>query len=465
MKSILKIFFISIICCIATIVTYDFFKKSSYDKNNKNTLENRKVIPNYVSFNSDSRSNSDSEKTDFTIAAEKTINSVVHIKNTSNYREDSDSWLYRLYGQSTPKRIGNGSGVIVSPDGYIITNDHVIKDASEIEITTNDNKTYIANLVGTDPYTDIAILKINSNKSLNYIPFGDSESLKIGEWVLALGNPFNLNSTVTAGIVSAKSRDLNQMDRKNQSFIQTDAAVNQGNSGGALINTKGELIGINTAISSITGGFVGYSFAVPSNLARKVFEDILEFGNVQKGLLGVSGNALNQNLAKKLNINETEGFYVNNVEPNLGAEKAGIKTKDIITKIDFVKINKFSDMSGYLSTKRPGDVINVEYIRDKKKFNTKVVLKKITRTIFLGMELRNTEKSDISIINNNTAVKVTNVENSRLNRMGIDKGYYILKINEIEIKDISQIERIDVESLNSILFMSPNGEKERIIFE
>ena len=179
----------------------------------------------------------------------------------------------------------------------------------------------------------------------------------------------------------------------------------------------------------------------------------------------MSGNALNQNLAKKLNINETEGFYVNNVEPNLGAEKAGIKTNDIITKIDFVKINKFSDMSGYLSTKRPGDVINVEYIRDKKKFNTKVVLKKITRTIFLGMELRNTEKSDISIIKNNTAVKVTNVENSRLNRMGIDNGYYILKINEIEIKDISQIERIDVESLNSILFMSPNGEKERIIFE
>ena len=268
MKSILKIFLISIICCVATIVTYDFFKKSSYDNNNKNSFENRKLIPNYVSFNSDSRSNSDSEKTDFTIAAEKTINSVVHIKNTSNYREDSDSWLYRLYGQSTPKRIGNGSGVIVSPDGYIITNDHVIKDASEIEITTNDNKTYIANLVGTDPYTDIAILKINSNKSLNYIPFGDSESLKIGEWVLALGNPFNLNSTVTAGIVSAKSRDLNQMDRKNQSFIQTDAAVNQGNSGGALINTKGELIGINTAISSITGGFVGYSFAVPSNLAR-----------------------------------------------------------------------------------------------------------------------------------------------------------------------------------------------------
>ncbi len=463
MKSYLKIFFISLLSCFLTLSFYNSYNKNKFDDKNIDLKSFERITPNYVSFNSDI--NSSAEKTDFTIAAEKTINAVVHIKNTSNVSDKSDNWLYRLYGESIPKRIGNGSGVIVSPDGFIITNDHVIKDASEIEVTTNDNKTYIANLVGTDPYTDIAVLKIESRKSLSYIPFGDSESIKIGEWVLAVGNPFNLNSTVTAGIVSAKSRDLNQLDRKNQSFIQTDAAVNQGNSGGALINTKGELIGINTAISSITGGFVGYSFAVPSNLARKVFEDILEFGNVQKGLLGVSGNALNQDLAKKLNINETEGFYVNNVEPNLGAEKAGIKKNDIITKIDLIKINKFSDMSGYLSTKRPGDVIKVEYIRNKKIFKTNVVLKKITRTIFLGMEIKNIEKKDTSILNKNSGVKVTNVENSRLYRMGIEEGYYILKINEVEIQDISQIERIDMESLSSILFMSPDGEKERIIFE
>ena len=463
MKSNLKIFFISLLSCFLTLAVYNNYYKNKFDDKNIDLKPFERITPNYVSFNSDI--NTTAEKTDFTIAAEKTINAVVHIKNTSNVTDKSDSWLYRLYGESIPKRIGNGSGVIVSPDGFIITNDHVIKDASEIEVTTNDNKTYIANLVGTDPYTDIAVLKIESSKSLSYIPFGDSESIQIGEWVLAVGNPFNLNSTVTAGIVSAKSRDLNQLDRKNQSFIQTDAAVNQGNSGGALINTKGELIGINTAISSITGGFVGYSFAVPSNLARKVFEDILEFGNVQKGLLGVSGNALNQDLAKKLNINETEGFYVNNVEPNLGAEKAGIKKNDIITKIDLIKINKFSDMSGYLSTKRPGDIIKVEYIRNKKIFKTNVVLKKITRTIFLGMEIKNIEKKDTSILNKNSGVKVTNVENSRLNRMGIEEGYYILEINEVEIEDISQIERIDMESLSSILFMSPDGEKERIIFE
>ena len=331
MKSYLKIFSISILSCFISIITYDTYNNMEYREKNDKLTRFEKAIPNYVSFNSNLSSSN--EKTDFTLAAKKTINAVVHIKNTSNYKDNSDNWLYRLYGESTPKRIGNGSGVIVSPDGYIITNDHVIKDASDIEVTTNDNKTYLANLVGTDPYTDIAVLKIESSKSLSYIPFGNSESIQIGEWVLAVGNPFNLNSTVTAGIVSAKSRDLNQLDRKNQSFIQTDAAVNQGNSGGALINTMGELIGINTAISSITGGFVGYSFAVPSNLARKVFEDLLEFGSVQKGLLGVSGNALNQSLAKKLNINETEGFFVNNVEPNLGAEKAGIKKNDIITRI------------------------------------------------------------------------------------------------------------------------------------
>ena len=207
MKSYLKIFFISLLSCFLTLSFYNSYNKNKFDDKNIDLKSFERITPNYVSFNSDI--NSSAEKTDFTIAAEKTINAVVHIKNTSNVSDKSDNWLYRLYGESIPKRIGNGSGVIVSPDGFIITNDHVIKDASEIEVTTNDNKTYIANLVGTDPYTDIAVLKIESRKSLSYIPFGDSESIKIGEWVLAVGNPFNLNSTVTAGIVSAKSRDLN----------------------------------------------------------------------------------------------------------------------------------------------------------------------------------------------------------------------------------------------------------------
>jgi len=448
-----------IIGCLSSVFTLIL-----YDKLNSEPLPSinnyQSTIPtNYVNYNSAV------EETDFTLAANKTINAVVHIKNTSNYRENSKSWLYNLYGESAPKKIGNGSGVIISPDGFIITNEHVIEGASEIEVTTNNNKAYKAIIIGSDPYTDIAVLKIKPKTVLSYIPFGDSELIKIGEWVLAVGNPFNLNSTVTAGIVSAKSRDLNKLDRKNQSFIQTDAAVNQGNSGGALINTKGELIGINTAISSITGGFVGYSFAVPSNLARKVFEDILEYGSVQKGLLGVTGNALDQNLAKRLKINETEGFYVNEVEPKLGAEKAGIIKNDIIIQIDKVKINKFSDMSGYLSTKRPGDKVSVKYIRDGKTITTDIVLKKITRTIFLGMELKNISEDNKKIIGNNLGVKITNLQNSKLYRLGINNNYFLLKINDTEINDISEIDRIDVESIRSILFMSPSGEKERIIFE
>ena len=405
------------------------------------------------------------EETDFTTAANKTINAVVHIKNTSNYIEDSKNWLYNFYGESAPKKIGSGSGVIISPDGYIITNEHVIEGASEIEVTINNNKAFKAILVGSDPYTDIAVLKIKSKSPLSYIPFGDSELIKIGEWVLAVGNPFNLNSTVTAGIVSAKSRDLNKLDRKNQSFIQTDAAVNQGNSGGALINTRGELIGINTAITSMTGGFVGYSFAVPSNLARKVFEDLLEYGNVQKGLLGVTGNALNQKLAERLKTDQTEGFYVNSVEPNLGAEEAGIIKNDIIIEIDNVKINKFSDMSGYLSTKRPGNSVRVKYIRDGKTFTINIILKKITRIIFLGMELKNISENDKKIIKDNVGVKITNIQNSRLYSFGIDNDYFLLEINDIEINDISEIDRINIESIKSILFMSASGEKERIIFE
>ena len=243
--------------------------------------------------------------TDFTIAAEKTVNGVVHVKNTSIQKNDIPWWYRNFYGDDEDemnKRIGTGSGVIISPDGLIITNYHVIEDATEIEITSNKNKTYKAEIIGSDPNTDLAVLKINPDENLPFIPFGDSDNSRIGEWVLAVGNPFNLNSTVTAGIISAKSRDLNDRDSKNQSFIQTDAAVNMGNSGGALVNTSGELIGINTAISSITGGFVGYSFAVPSNIVRKVFEDLIEFGNVQKGLLGVSGNALNTDIAEKFEI-------------------------------------------------------------------------------------------------------------------------------------------------------------------
>ena len=313
---------------------------------------------------------------DLTFAANKSIDAVVHVKNTSIVK-DSDSWaLQFFYGDDSRKKVGTGSGVIISPDGYIITNYHVIENSTEVIVTTNDNREYEAEIIGFDEVNDIAVLKIDTDSNLDYIFFGDSDSTLIGEWVLAVGNPYNLNSTVTAGIISSKSRDLNEFDQKNQSFIQPDAAVNFGNSGGALVNIQGELIGINTLIQSMTGGYVGYSFAVPSNTVRKIFEDILEYGDVQKGLLGVRGVALRSSYSKQLKIDETEGFYIDVIEPGFGADNAGLQKGDIIKSVDDVKINRFSDLSGYLSSKRPGDKVSVKYIRDKQLITVSVTLKK-----------------------------------------------------------------------------------------
>ena len=374
MKLYIKILCVSIFCSILTLIVY-----SSVSNNDKIDYQT-KFISNPVSaysVNSNTQKNfGTSSLPDLTFAASKTIDAVVHVKNTSIV-EESDSWaLQFFYGDDSKKKVGTGSGVIISPDGYIITNYHVIENSSEVIVTTNNNKEYEAEIIGFDEVTDIAVLKIDSNIKLDYIFFGDSDSTLIGEWVLAVGNPYNLNSTVTAGIVSSKSRDLNGYDQKNQSFIQTDAAVNFGNSGGALVNIQGELIGINTLIQSMTGGYVGYSFAVPSNTVRKIFEDIIEYGDVQKGLLGVRGVALKSSYSRQLNINETEGFYIDEIEEGFGAGSAGLTRGDIIKSVDGFKINRFSDLSGYLSSKRPGDKVEVNYVRDGKLKTAIVTLKK-----------------------------------------------------------------------------------------
>ena len=379
MKSTLKIIIVSLTCSIISIIFYSIFSNSISTEEN----ENDQVFIDYSeSFINTSGINSFKYSTnvgslDLTFAAKKSINAVVHVKNTSIVNE-SDSWaLQFFYGDESRKRVGTGSGVIISPDGYIFTNHHVIENSSEVIVTTNDNKEYEAIIVGSDEVTDVAVLKIDSNEKFEYILFGDSENSQIGEWVLAVGNPYNLNSTVTAGIISSKSRDLNEYDQINQSFIQTDAAVNVGNSGGALVNINGELIGINTAIQSMTGGFVGYSFAIPSDIVRKIFEDILEYGDVQKGLLGVRGIALKSSYSRQLNLTDTEGFYIDIIEPGFGADLAGLKRGDIIKEIDGIKINKFSDLSGHLSTKRPGDKVNVIYSRENELNRTTVTLKKV----------------------------------------------------------------------------------------
>ena len=376
MKSNFKVLSISLVCSILTFFIFNnLIKNKEFDYNvsyesdyipqySLNTLSNQRNI------------SPTSSLPDLTFAASKSIDAVVHVKNTSIV-EESDRWsLQFFYGDDSKKKVGTGSGVIISPDGFIITNYHVIENSTEVIVTTNDNKEYEAEIIGYDEVYDIAVLKINSDLNLDYVFFGDSDSTLVGEWVLAVGNPYNLNSTVTAGIISSKSRDLNEYDQKNQSFIQTDAAVNFGNSGGALVNIKGELIGINTLIQSMTGGYVGYSFAVPSNTVRKIFEDILEYGDVQKGLLGVRGVALNSPYSKQLDINETEGFYIDEIESGYGADSAGLIRGDIIKSIDGFKINRFSDLSGYLSSKRPGDKVKVKFVRDGKLQTAEITLKK-----------------------------------------------------------------------------------------
>ena len=407
-----------------------------------------------------------SQPVDFVEAANKSIDAVVHVKNTSVISDDF-SYLDYFYGRnrSPQNRIGTGSGVIVSPDGFIITNNHVIEDATKIEVTTNDNIRYDAKLVGTDPYTDIAVLKIQTKKSLPYLYFGNSDNTKIGEWVLAIGNPFNLNSTVTAGIISAKSRDLNKLDRRNQSFIQTDAAVNQGNSGGALVNLNGELIGINTAITTISGGFEGYSFAVPSNIARKVFEDIIEFGTNQKGMLGVQGFAISpefEEFINENNIQQTEGFYVSKVLENMGAFNAGIKEGDILVSVDEIKIKKFSDLTGYLESKRPGDMVNIGFIRNDIKNFLKVKLEKTKTVQFLNMTLSNLtkkEKVDLKIKN---GLKV--VESGEFLKGQIENNSILIDINGDAIDAVDQILQIEPESVKWITYINPNGEKIRLRF-
>jgi len=425
-----------------------------------------------ITTSNSSRLIASTENTDFTVAAEKTLNSVVHVKNTS-FKTVRDPFAELFYGQGSGvkkySQVGTGSGVIISSDGYIITNNHVIKNATEIEITLNNKKVYKATMIGTDPTNDIALLKVEA-KELPYIVFGDSNSVKVGEWVLAVGNPYNLTSTVTAGIVSAKGRDLKGNGSITDSFIQTDAAVNPGNSGGALVNTKGELVGINTAISSRTGSFIGYSFAVPSNIAKKVVEDLMEFGNVQKAILGVSGGELNNKAAENLDIDFTEGFYISEVIEGTGAKKAGLKKEDIIVKLNNVKISTYADLEGFLRTKRPNDVVAVTYLRNGNEHSVNVILGKneISKVSALGLELKNLQTKELKKLAITNGVKITGITNKELMHYGVKKGFVITSINDKKVFSVNDvIEMIENKTTREVLrieILNLEGEKERYIF-
>ena len=349
MKKLSSLLLVSILGGAITLGSYKLFIE---DENLQPILEtqeeNQKEAATFIS---NKYSEGNAVETDFTEAADKTVHAVVHVKNVAIGRQPRTLREY-MSGMRGGRAIqGAGSGVIITPDGYIVTNNHVIDGASELEVTLNNNLTYKAEVIGTDPQSDIALIKVEA-QDLDYIPFADSDNVKIGDWALAVGNPFNLTSTVTAGIISAKGRDLNEGDSKMQSFIQTDAAINPGNSGGALVNTNGELIGINTAITSQTGSYIGYGFAVPSNNAKKIVEDILEYGDVQQAILGITGGTLNPEAAKQNDLAISQGVYINSVAE--GAEKAGLKRGDLITEIDGVNIRKFSDLTSYIRTKDRG---------------------------------------------------------------------------------------------------------------
>jgi len=437
MKKIFTLVLVSALGGALTLGTYKMFIEKDENIAQQQTYNSPFAVP--VNYNSVKTSLPLGQAVDFTTAAEKTVHSVVHVKNTTT---SSGAYTFEdlFFGRRSQRsQIGTGSGVIISPDGMIITNNHVIDGAQEISITLNNNKSYKAELLGTDPKTDIALLKIEADEELPYTTFGDSNNSKVGEWVLAVGNPFNLTSTVTAGIISAKSRDLSG-GNQTQSFIQTDAAVNPGNSGGALVNTNGELIGINTAITSQTGSYVGYSFAAPSNIAKKVVEDIMEFGNVQNGILGVRGGALNSASAKELGVNDTEGFYVSTVDDDSGAKKAGIKEGDIIKQLDNVKISKFSDLKGFLNTKSPNDVVNVTVVRDGEEKTLPVTLAKVTSVdVPIIGTLKEASKKELKNLKIDYGLKITNlnIDNSEEWKAdGVGKGSIVTAINGVKVNSI-----------------------------
>ncbi|POY38080.1 serine protease [Flavobacterium alvei] len=385
------------------------------------------------------------EAIDFTEAADKTIHTVVHVKNVSKTIVTNPmlEYFYGFRGGQEQEQVGTGSGVIISEDGYIVTNNHVIKDASEIEITLNNKESYTAKVIGTDSKMDIALLKIDAKEKLPYTTFANSDSVKIGEWVLAVGNPYNLTSTVTAGIISAKARNLDTSGI--QSFIQTDAAVNPGNSGGALVNTRGELIGINTMISSPTGSYTGYSFAIPSNNAKKIIDDLIEFGNVQRGVLGVEGGELNAKASKELGVKETQGFYINRVQKKSGAENAGLQKGDIIIKLDQQNISTYADLAGYINTKRPNDKVQVTFIREGKNKVVPVVLSKneFFSAEIKGIELENIDANDKKRFHLDGGAKIKSITNENLKQYEQDlKGNIILSIDNVKIKDIESASKI-----------------------
>ena len=451
MRNFLKTLVVSALGGVLTLGAYIIFFEDQIVPGDVATLEMPTAIP--VTY--ESNRVSAAEKTDFTAIAEKSIHAVVHVKSISTGSRSNSlmDFFYGDTGGSEKQVVGSGSGVIISSDGYIITNNHVIKGARKLDVTLNNKESYQAEVIGVDESTDIALLKIQKD-DLPYMTFGDSDHLSVGEWVLAVGNPFNLTSTVTAGIVSAKARDINIMNnnKRIESFIQTDAAVNPGNSGGALVNTRGNLIGINTAISSQTGSYIGYSFAVPSNIAKKVIEDILEFGNVQRAYLGINYEELNSAKATEFGVESTEGVLITRILDQGAAQEAGLLTNDIIVKMDNVKIANFSDLQGYLGSKRPGDEVEVMILRNetvktltlklKNQFGKYKFENSDFSEYFIG-ELEPISKSEANRYDINYGVKIVSLNNEAIERTyGVGNGDIILAVEDQKVSSAQEVDQL-----------------------
>ena len=414
---------------------------------------------------------------DFVDAADKSVHAVVHIKSELRRRNQVynsffdffNDYFYGNPGVSVPI-IATGSGVIISPDGYIVTNNHVVQETARLEVTLNDNRTYEAELIGNDPSTDLALIKIDA-ENLPYLNYGNSDDLKVGEWVLAVGNPFNLTSTVTAGIVSAKARNINILGSNTaiESFIQTDAAVNRGNSGGALVNTKGELVGINAAIASNTGNYTGYSFAIPVNIVKKVMDDFMNYGGVQRAYLGITFSEIDSEFAKEYGLDEVKGVYVADVLDNSAAEKGGIKPGDVIVMIDNSVIDSKSSFLESIGTHRPGDKVDIQVMRNGKPKNIEVtltnsegntdIIKNSDIRIF-GASFKPLSDEDMYYLRIDHGIKVADVAGGKFRDAGIREGFIIVSVDKKPVYSVDDLKKEIEGKRGGILIegIYPNGQ-------
>lgn len=408
---------------------------------------------------------------DLTYAAENAVNSVVYIKVTINgktqtiqYRDPFEDFFGDFFGRGggggsqrqiqTPKRTGAGSGVILTADGYIVTNNHVVQDADELTVKLNDNREFKARIIGLDKTTDLALIKIEA-KDLPAITVANSDDLKLGEWVLAIGNPFSLTSTVTAGIVSAKARSLGATPGSIESFIQTDAAINPGNSGGALVNARGELVGINAMLYSQTGSYSGYGFAIPTSIMNKVVDDLRQYGTVQRALLGISGQDVSTYIdaekekGREPDLGTVNGIYVAEVSADGAAAAAGLKEGDVITAIDGKTIEKFGQLQELLVNHRPGDKVSVTYLRDKKKHTVQITLRNIQGTTTavktldtesMGAALRPLNDQEKQQLNLPYGLMISAIRDGKFKEAGLTKGLIIMKVNEKEMRTTADFE-------------------------